>query len=102
LLLSRHFFSSQLSEVREQGVTILTWVKANYRSDRLGILELVLRDELKTLQEFEQAISGKAKDPPLTQNKVLMSHLERIQKMNELATNTYQAVSNLSDLDFRC
>ncbi|KAE9366832.1 hypothetical protein N431DRAFT_384803 [Stipitochalara longipes BDJ] len=66
--------------------------------DELNILELVLKDELKALEEFEQAISGKAKGPPLTQNKVLLSHLERIQKMNDLAANTYQALNDLLDL----
>ena len=63
---------------------------------------MVLRDELKALKEFEQAISGKANGPPLTQNKVLLSHLERIEKMNELAANTYEAVSKFQTSDLRC
>lgn len=66
---------------------------ANFQSCRLSILEMVLNDQLKVLGEFEQAIASKDENHSVTQNKVLLSHLERIQRMNKQSERTYQAVS---------
>jgi hypothetical protein len=74
---------------------------ANFRSSRLGILETILHDQLKALGEFEQAIARLASSDrklSVTQNKVLQSHLERIQRMDKQAGKAYQAVSNQRNL----
>jgi hypothetical protein len=55
---------------------------------------MILHDQLRALGEFEQALASKDRSLSVTQNKVLQSHLERIQKMNKQAEKTYQAVSN--------
>jgi uncharacterized coiled-coil protein SlyX len=68
---------------------------------RLGILEMILNDQLKALGEFEEAIASKDTTLSITKNKVLLSHLERIQKMNKQAEKTYQAVSNQKHTKFR-
>ncbi len=55
---------------------------------------MVLNDQSKALEEFEQAIAIKDEKLAATQNKVLLSHLERIEKMNKHSEKTYQAVSD--------
>jgi hypothetical protein len=62
---------------------------------------MILNDQLKALGEFEQVIATKDKDLSVTQNKVLLNHLERIQKMNKQVEKTYQAVSDQRNLQPR-
>jgi len=62
---------------------------------------MVLTDQLKVRNEFTRIVA-KSKGalihdtendvPSYTQNKVLESHLYRIEKMDKLAEKTYQAV----------
>jgi hypothetical protein len=54
---------------------------------------MILNDQSKALGEFKQGIASKDRNLSVTQNKVLLSHLERIQMMNKQAEKTYQAVS---------
>jgi hypothetical protein len=49
---------------------------------------MILNDQLKVLGEFEQTIASKDKNVSVTQSKVLLNHLERIEKMNEQADKT--------------
>jgi hypothetical protein len=60
---------------------------------------MVLNDQLKVLGEFDQAIASRDKNVPVTQSKVLLNHLERIEKMNEQADKTYQAVRSQGNLE---
>jgi hypothetical protein len=62
---------------------------------------MILNDQLKALGEFEQVIATKDKDLSVTQNKVLLNHLERIQKMNKQVEKTYQAVRDQRNLQPR-
>jgi len=62
---------------------------------------MILKDQLKVLGEFEQIIAVKNKNVPVTQSKVLLNHLERIEKMNEQADNTYKAVRSQGNLELR-
>jgi hypothetical protein len=74
--------------------------------DELGILQMILSDQLTPVEEFEEFMnkvtesktsSPKAKAP----NMVIESHLYRIGKMEKLAEKTYQSVC-LSGLNSGC
>jgi hypothetical protein len=65
--------------------------------DELGILQMILSDQLKPVKEFEEIVnkfigpntrSNKGKAP----NIVIESYLSRIEKMEKLAEKTYQSV----------
>ncbi|PQE25595.1 ankyrin repeat protein [Rutstroemia sp. NJR-2017a BBW] len=71
--------------------------------DELGILQMILSDQLTPVEEFEEFMnkatesktnSPKAKAP----NMVIESHLYRIGKMDKLAEKTYQSLNHLLDL----
>lgn len=63
---------------------------------------MILNDQLKVLGEFERTIASKDKNVSVTQSKVLLNHLERIEKMNEQADKTYQAVRSQGNLELGC
>ena len=75
--------------------------------DELAILQMVLTDQQKTLEEFSQVVSlGNDSESEatgltpgthsslITHNKVLESHLYRVEKMDKLAEKTYNSVRN--------
>ncbi|KAK2760347.1 hypothetical protein FQN54_002416 [Arachnomyces sp. PD_36] len=79
--------------------------------DELGVLQIVLTDQLKILGEFSRAMAAaqgngseldtmsmRDENSLLTHNKVLESHLYRIGKMDKLAEKTYVALNHLLDL----
>lgn len=63
---------------------------------------MILNDQLKVLGEFERTIASKDNKVSATQSKVLLNHLERIEKMNEQADKTYQAVRSQGNLELGC
>jgi hypothetical protein len=79
--------------------------------DELSILQLVLNDQKEKLEEFNSLIARESKFDtgdqksssalPKRENKVLESHLHRIEKMITLSKNTYKAVSVSSKFSFR-
>lgn len=77
--------------------------------DELGILQIVLTDQRKTLEEFSRTMAAakvngsevdtmsmRDEDSLATQNKVLESHLYRIEKMDRLAEKTYLSVRTIN------
>jgi hypothetical protein len=74
-------------------------------SDELDILQIVLDDQKKTMEDMARVI-GKVKTGTITtdenlsleHNRVLDSHLYRIQKMKKMTENSYHGVSTPSPL----
>jgi len=60
--------------------------------DELSVLQMVLNDQASVMKQFDY-LATKARDTLIASDKsVLDSHLYRIEKMDELAQKTYEAV----------
>ena len=53
---------------------------------------MVMNDQLKVLEDFDQFVTGKEQSLAYSQIKVLQGHLNRIQQMDKLAEKTIQSV----------
>ena len=81
-----------LVELYSKIASSLPGILLTHRPTRLGILEMVLHDQIKVLADFDQTITKKEPSIEHSQSKVLRSHLDRIRNMDKLATKTYEAV----------